>query len=261
SSTRARSSTPPSSARRWSRCWPRGSCCGSSARSRSLGGRAPPSSTTGRRWPSGWPSPATSPSPSATPTPCGECCTARCRSRGPAASDPAGTRRSTGPTARRRTATSAGRRSGSEQEAEGPAHDRRLLGGGGDVLEAEAEQERGRCLHRGGGAGAVPGRPGSGPAPARPLDPVAGGGGAGQGRVGRTERLGGGREGGGVAAGGHTGGGERPGEPVERCPHAVDGGDSGIGVGAAGRGVLEGPQPVLEELRRQDGAGPGDAGV
>ena len=52
SSTPARNSTPPSSAPLWSRCWPPAWCCASSAPSRWPGGRAPPSSTTGRPSPS-----------------------------------------------------------------------------------------------------------------------------------------------------------------------------------------------------------------
>ena len=47
---------------------------------------------------------------------------------------------------------------GREQEAEGPAHHGGPFGGGGDVLEAEAEQQAGGRLDDGAGAGSVTGR-------------------------------------------------------------------------------------------------------
>src|SRR3989442_2391832 len=159
---------------------------------------------------------------------CAAWCPAPCRPGGPAGSGPAGTKRSPG----------------REQEAERPAHHGRPLVGGGDVLEAEPEQQTRRGLDNGGGAGAVPGRAGRvGRPPARPLDPVAGRRPAGQGGVGGADGLGGGVEGGGVAAGGDPGGGEGPAEARERGPDPVDRGGTRNRAPAAGPGVLVGPEP------------------
>src|SRR5581483_12383364 len=163
------------------------------------------SSTTGQPSPSAWPSPATCGWRWPTPTGCGAWRPAPSRPGGPVRNDPGGTRRS----------------AGRKQVAQRPAHDFGLSRPG-DVLEAEAEQQRRGGLDRGGGATAVAGRTRRvRRAPAGPVHPVAGRRPAHQLRIGPADHLGGGAVGGGVAARGESTAGEAPAETVERIQDAV----------------------------------------